>query len=94
MGEVDFKQFNRLTIQLVIAARNCAREENLSPALIPALSKDTDEQLKLTHKVVDLMDQANKKICVTLLRYSVDKPESSYAQVPLFERKEKDEKFH
>ena len=38
------------------------------------------------------MDRANKKICVTLLRYNVDKPESSYAQVRLFARKREDEK--
>ena len=39
------------------------------------------------------MDRANRKICVTLLRYNVDKPESSYAQVQLFARKMEDEKF-
>ena len=52
-----------------------------------------DEQLKLAHKVVDVLNQANRKICVTLLRYNVDKPESSHAQVRLFARKEEDEKF-
>ena len=46
-----------------------------------------DEQLKLAHKVVDVVDLANRKICVTLLRYNVDTPESSYAQVRLFARK-------
>ena len=60
--------------------------------LIPTMSKDMDEQLKLAHKVVDVVNRANRKICVTLLRYNVDKPESSYAQVQLFARK-KDEKF-
>ena len=34
-----------------------------------------DEQLKLAHKVVDLVDGTNRKICLTLLRYSVDKPD-------------------
>ena len=52
-----------------------------------------DEQLKLAHKVVDVVDRANKKICVTLLQYNVDKPESSYAQVGRFARKKEDEKF-
>ena len=51
------------------------------------------EQLKLVHKVVDVVDRANRKICVTLLRYNVDKPESSYAQVPLFARNKEDETF-
>ena len=81
MGEADFNQFLRLRNQLVNAAENFAREENLTPVLIPTISRDMDEQLKLAHKVVDVVDRTNRKICVTLLRYNVDKPESSYAQV-------------
>ena len=93
MGEANFNQFMRLRNQLVNAAGNFAREECLTPVLIPTLSKDMDEQLKLAHKVVDVVDRANRKICVTLLRYNVDKPESSYAQVRLFARKKEDKKF-
>ena len=93
MGEADFNQFTRLRNQLVNAAENFAREENLAPVLIPIMSKDMDEQLKLAHKVVDVVDRANRKICVNLLRYNLDKPESSYAQVRLFARKKEDEKF-
>ena len=52
-----------------------------------------DEQLKLSDKLVDVVDRANRKICVTLLWYIVDKPESSYAHVRLFARKKEDEKF-
>ena len=48
---------------------------------------------KLAHKVVDVVDRANRKICVTLLRYNVDKPESSYARIRFFARKQEDEKF-
>ena len=57
------------------------------------MSKDMDEQLKLAHKLVDIVDRANIKNCVTLLRYNVDKPESSYAEVRLFVRKKEDGKF-
>ena len=70
--------------QLVNAAENIAREENLTPVLIPTMSEDMDEQLKLVHKVVDVVDRANRKICVTLLRYKLDVLEGSYAQVRLF----------
>ena len=52
-----------------------------------------DEQLKLAHKVVDVVDRTNRKVCVALLRYNVDNPESSYAQVRLFARKKEDENF-
>ena len=93
MGEADFNHFMRLRNQLVNAAKNFAREENLTSVLITTMSKDMVEQLKLAHKVVDLVDWANRKNCVTLLRYNVDKPESSYAQVRLFARKKQDEKF-
>ena len=93
MGKSDFNQFMRLRNQLVNAAENFAREENLTPVLIPTMSRDIDERLKLAHKVVDIVDRTNRKICVTLLRYNVDKPESSYAQVRLFARKKEDEKF-
>ena len=65
----------------------------MKPLPIPTMSEDMDEQLELAHKIVDVMDRANSKICVSLLRYKVDKPESSYAQVRLFARKKEDEKF-
>ena len=59
MGEADSKEFIRLKYQLVIAAENFARDENLSPVLIPTISKDKEEQLKRVHKVVDVADRAN-----------------------------------
>ena len=93
MGEADFNQIMQLRNQLVNAAENSATEENLTPVLIPTMSKDMDEQLKLAHKVVDVVDRANRKICVTLLRCNVDKPESSYAPVQSFARKKDVEKF-
>ena len=93
MGETDFDQFMRLRNQPVNAAENFAREETLTPVLLPTMSRDMDEQLRLAHKVVDVVDRTNRKICATLLRYNVDKPESSYAQVRLFVRKNEGQKF-
>ena len=93
MSEADFNQFVRLRNQLVNAAENFARVENLIPVLITKTSRDMDEQLKLAHKLVDVVDRTNRKICVTLLRYNVDNPESSYAQVRLFAKKKENEKF-
>ena len=48
-GEKDFNQFMRLRNQLVNALENVAREENLTPVLIPTMSRDMDEQFKLAH---------------------------------------------
>ena len=58
------------------------------------MPNEVGEQFELAHKVVDVVDRANRKICVTQLRYNVDKPESSFAQVRLSKRMMKDEKFH
>ena len=93
MGEADFNNFVRLRNQLVNASENFAREKNLTTVLIHTMSKDMAEQLKLARKVVDVVDRTNRKICVTLLRYNADKPESSYAQVRLLAREKEDEKF-
>ena len=41
-GEAGFKQFMRLRTQLVIAAKNFGREADLSPVLIPTISKDME----------------------------------------------------
>ena len=57
------------------------------------MSGDMDEQPKLAHKVVDVEDRTNRMFWVTLLRYNVDKIESSYVQVRLFARKKEEEQF-
>ena len=93
MGEADFNQFIRQRNQLVVAADHFLRQQNLSPALQSTLSKDLEEQLKLAHEVIDVVDRPKRRICVTLLRYKVDNPETSYAQVRLFGRKTEQEKF-
>ena len=92
--EADFNRFMRLKKQPVIAAKNLARKENLSPVVITTLSIDMNEQLKLPHKVVQTADRANRKVCVTLLQYKVEKPETSYAQVRIIARMKEYEKFH
>ena len=93
MGEADFNQFIRQRNQLVVAADNLLREQNLSPVFQSTLSKDMEEQLKLVHKVIDVLDRPNRKICLTLLRYKVDSPKASYAHDRLFGPKNEEEKF-
>ena len=87
MGQSDFNQIMRLSNQLVIAAKNFEEEQNLSPIQKPTTSKDMDEQLKLAHTLVDVVDRRKRKMCVTTLRYNVNELESSYGQVRLFARK-------
>ena len=43
--------------------------------------------------MVDVVNQADRKICVILLRYNAEKSENSYVQVRLFARRKADEKF-
>ena len=52
-----------------------------------------DDRLSGEKTKVDVVYQANRKICVTLLRYIEDRPESSTSQVLFFARKNEDEKF-
>ena len=59
---------------MVNATENFAGEDNLSPVVTPTLSKDGDEQNKQAHKGVAVVDRANRKFFVTLLRCSVKKP--------------------
>ena len=77
MEEADFNQFFRQRNQIVVAADNLLREQNLPPVFQSTLSKDMEEQLKLVHKVIDVVDCPNRRICVTLLRYKADNPNTS-----------------
>ena len=94
MGEADFNQFIRQRNQLVVAVRDFNKEVNLPPVQVKLLAKDMEEQLRLTHKVVEVVDRPHRKIFVTMLRYKVEKPETSYVQVRLFGRKKDEEKFN
>ena len=84
MGERDFNQCSQLREKMVIAAENFVRGENWFLVLLSTMSKNMEEQLKLAHKFVDVVDRANKKFCATLLRYIVDRLDSFYAQVQVF----------
>ena len=52
-----------------------------------------EDQLKLVHKVIDVVDRPNKRTCVTFLRYMLDKPETSFAQIRLFGWKKEEEEI-
>ena len=77
-GEADPNQFMPLKNHLVIAAENVGREESLSPVLILTMLNDMEE--KLAHNVVHIVEHPWRRICVTLLRYNLDKPKCSYAR--------------
>ena len=93
MGEADFNQLIQQRNQLLVAADNFLRGQDLSPLLQSTLSKDMEEQLELVHKVIDIVDRPKRRICVALLRYKADSLETSFAQVRLFGRKKEEEKF-
>ena len=61
---------------------------------VKLLGKDMEEQVKLKHKVVEVVDRPHRKVCVTMLRYNVEKPETSYVQVRLFAIRKDEEKFN
>ena len=69
MGEADFNLLMRLRNQLAIV-EDFVRRENLPPMLTPTLSKNMDEQHKLAHKIVDIVDRANTIFFISI-SYSV-----------------------
>ena len=93
-GETEFNQIIRLRNQLSVLVGDFSKEENLPPVQVRLLAKDMEEQLKLTHEVVEVVDRPHKKVCATILRYNVEKPETSYVQMRLFERIKQEEKFN
>ena len=70
MGEADSNQFIRLRNQLVLKVREFSKDESLPPVQVKLL--DMEGQLKLTHRVVEVVDRLHRKICVTMLRYNVE----------------------
>ena len=93
-GEADFNQFIRLRNQLVVGVGDFSKEENLPLVQVRLLAEDMEEQLKLTHKVVEVVDRPHRKICVAMLRYNVEKPETSFVQLRLFGRRKNEENFN
>ena len=93
MGEADFNLFIRQRNQLVVDADNFLREQRLLPVLQSTLSRGMEEQLKLVHKVIDVVDRPKRRVCETLLRYKVDNPDTSSTKVRLFGRKTEEENF-
>ena len=102
MGESDFNEFLRMMNDLVVAATEFGKEQDLEP--LPAytygsiktnrtFSRDMETQLKMVHKVWNVVDLPHRKICVTMLRYTVEDPESSYVQIRLFGKQQKDGNF-
>ena len=87
MRESDFNQFMRLRAQLVTAVGKFGREQTLFPIQMPKMSKDTHEQHKLTHRVVDVVDRPNRKICGLCCVTMWTKQASLCTQVRLFARK-------
>ena len=92
-GEADFNQFIRQRNQQLLQQTTFLRELNLSPVLQSTLYKDMEEQLKLVHKVIDVVDRPNRRVSVTLPRYKVDKRETSYAQIRPFARRKQEGNF-
>ena len=94
MGEAEFIRFIRVKNPLIVAVRDFSKAQNLPPVQVKLLAKDMEEQLKLTHKIVEIVDRPHRKICMTMLRYNVEQPKTSYVQVRLSGRRKEEEKIN
>ena len=70
----------------LVGEKTCSR-------VLPEVCEDMHGQLMLAHKLVEVVDRANRTIGVTLSWYSADKAESPYAQVQSFARRTEEVKF-
>ena len=86
ISQSDFKDFVNKKNELHIAATNFATVQDLQlqPITIGPFARDMETQLKMAHKVYIVVQEPHRKICVTMLRYNVNNPKSSYVQIRLF----------
>ena len=78
---------------MIVTADNFRKKENSPYINVVGLSRDIDEQLKHVHKVIEIAEGAKLKVCVTLLRYKEDNPETSYAQIRLVTGRTEEKNF-
>ena len=83
----------RLVIQCFVALENFGRVKHSSPILIATFSQEMQKNIKACSQKNGIVFATNGRICVTLLRYNVDKPESTFARVGFFAGKKDGEKF-
>ena len=87
-GRGDFNQFIWLRNQAVVAEESSGVENNFSQVRMPKMSKNKDEQLRVTHKVVDVTDCTKRKIFVNAAPGTIGKTrkfmKNSYAKVQIF----------
>ena len=93
-GDAEINQFIRLRNELVVAVIDFSKEENLAPVQVKLLAKDMEEQLKRTHRFVEVIDRPPRKICMNMLRYNVENPKTLYVQVRLFGRRNDEKNFN
>ena len=91
-GESEFNLFVRLRKQLALAAQNFGRDQTFSNIPITTLSKVLEEQSKLVHKVIDVVDHPNRNKLRTFLRYKMFNPRKLHAPIPNFCTKEEEGK--
>ena len=78
--EKEFKKPMRSRNQVESTLETFGRNQNCPD--ISTTTKVLEEQLKVVHKVVDVVGRANRT-CLTLLQCNVQKPEVCYAKIRL-----------
>ena len=92
LGVFDSKQLC-LRNPIVQAVREFSTDETLIEFVTSPLSKNLNEQLKHVQKAVTIVDRPKRKILAIKKKYSMDKPGSTYVQLPLFTRNSENEKL-
>ena len=66
LGKSDFNQLQRLRNQIIVAAADFEKDENLQPIVTSLLTKDIDEQLKHIQNAITIVDTTKRKISATM----------------------------
>ena len=85
-GEAIFNQFKSTQKELVFQQKMLEERKTITSSESNKVHGSERTNL-YAHIPVDVVKRADRKICQTMLRYSADKPKSSYAQVQMFSRK-------
>ena len=86
ISENDFNDFMRMKNELLVATTEFATVQGhqLRTVTIGAFAREMETQLKMAHKVYNVVDLSHRRICVTMLQYKVKISEPSYGQVQVF----------
>ena len=83
-ADSNFKRFVGPRNQPIFATENVTKKQNMSPFELQREPKDKDEQLKIAHKTIKVVDRSNRMTRVNPLQFNLLMLERKYHEVLIF----------